>query len=476
MDAELDLIATVATGGNLGAVVAADLNGDGFADLALPDANSNKAVIYSNNRDGTFATNPARISVGTLPVAIVVGNFVDSVGDPDLIVLNSYSAAVAPISVLRNDGGTFTPLPASLVSTVPASPTPILVAMTAIDFNRDGRLDVAALDGALGKVYLFQNNGGGAFLLAQTLTGMGNNPTAIISGQFNDDNGDGRRDELDRPDLAVTTYGDVDGSGALVTVLLNQGGGDFNANHVANIGQGTVSLVAADVDGDEDDDIVVVNYASNNGLILRNDSAGTFSPGASAFATGLGPSAIVAQDMDADGDPDLLIANANTQKVSLLRNNGAGVFALNTFSPQFNFPPSVYVTLSAGDFNNDDVVDVVLAHGVEGVLNVLQNTLVPGGRRIALIANESNQDFAFQSPGAFISGRNLFYGNSAFDTGQGAANSASIATDKLALRPGQTASFDNYTSYTRRHQRCDRRHRWIGHHGAFRGRLRIPQR
>ena len=58
-------------------------------------------------------------------------------------------------------------------------------------------------------------------------------------------------------------------------------------------------------------------------------------------------------------------------------------------------------------------------------------------------------------PGAFhanVVGRNIFYNRSGFDGNNAAANAAddaAIATDKQALLPGGTATFANYTSYSR---------------------------
>ncbi|MBN2474799.1 MAG: hypothetical protein JXB62_09335, partial [Pirellulales bacterium] len=53
---------------------------------------------------------------------------------------------------------------------------------------------------------------------------------------------------------------------------------------------------------------------------------------------------------------------------------------------------------------------------------------------------------------AMVVGRHVFYNNSAFDGNDPASNALddeAIATDKLALLPGQTATFANYTSYFR---------------------------
>ncbi len=51
-----------------------------------------------------------------------------------------------------------------------------------------------------------------------------------------------------------------------------------------------------------------------------------------------------------------------------------------------------------------------------------------------------------------VKGRHLFYNDSAWDDENPAANSnddAAIATDKVALKPGETATFVNYSSYTK---------------------------
>lgn len=52
---------------------------------------------------------------------------------------------------------------------------------------------------------------------------------------------------------------------------------------------------------------------------------------------------------------------------------------------------------------------------------------------------------------ANVTGRYIFYNNSAWDGDDDAANASddfAIATDKIALLPGQTATFANYTSYS----------------------------
>src|SRR5205807_9518018 len=53
---------------------------------------------------------------------------------------------------------------------------------------------------------------------------------------------------------------------------------------------------------------------------------------------------------------------------------------------------------------------------------------------------------------AAVVGRHVFYNHSAFDgsdSANSAADDAAVATDKQALLPGQTATFANYTNYSK---------------------------
>jgi hypothetical protein len=68
-------------------IVSADLNGDGKADLAVTNLNSNDVSILSGRGDGTF-TVAARPAVGMGPVGIAVGDF-NGDGKADLAVANS---------------------------------------------------------------------------------------------------------------------------------------------------------------------------------------------------------------------------------------------------------------------------------------------------------------------------------------------------------------------------------------------------
>jgi hypothetical protein len=86
---------------NPSAVVAADFNGDGKADLAATNAQGNNISVFLGNGDGTFLA-PVNYAAGTSPASVAVGDF-NGDGKADLVVSNSGGFSV----LLGNGDGMF---------------------------------------------------------------------------------------------------------------------------------------------------------------------------------------------------------------------------------------------------------------------------------------------------------------------------------------------------------------------------------
>jgi hypothetical protein len=117
----------IAVGADPSSVMAADFNGDGRADLAVANFNSNNMSLLVGNGDGTFAAaSDSPIAVGTGPDAVSFGD-INRDGKPDVIVSNS---AGNSLSVLLNasPGSALAPLPTGTlgVSVSAALPAPIV--------------------------------------------------------------------------------------------------------------------------------------------------------------------------------------------------------------------------------------------------------------------------------------------------------------------------------------------------------------
>ena len=286
-------------------IAVADLNQDGNLDLAVSGGLDPVISILFGNGDGTFQ--PAvDVSMNSYPSYVAVGDFN---GDhiPDLIAVDSPYISV----LLGNGDGTFQPP----VDTPFAPPPAIGIG----DFNRDGKLDVAAAvqSGIASTVTILLGNGDGTFqpgasydigtvglspVAVADFRGIGILDLAIACGDGVNvllGNGDGTF----QPPVAYgadvfnwVTIGDFNGDGRVdlaltgvtvpfntnvVGVLLGSGDGTFQSvqNYPVR-GQASVSsLAVADFNGDRQSDLVVANADGNSSaVVLLNTGVVSFSP------------------------------------------------------------------------------------------------------------------------------------------------------------------------------------------------------
>jgi FG-GAP-like repeat len=234
--------------------------------------------------------------------------------------------------------------------------------VAAADLDGDTDQDLAvANDGGSNNVTILLNNGLGDFTEPASSPEPAGSSARSVA--VADFDGD-----LDA-DLAVANSGDSD-----VTILLNTGAGDFTepaSSPEEAGGFGPVSVAAADLDGDSDPDLAVANHGSDEVNILRNDGSGDFGqPASSPDAAGDGPFSVAAADLDGDGDQDLAVANQNSDDVTILRNRGSGNFTEPNSSPELagDAPQSVAVA----DFDGDSDADLAVANQTSDDVTILR--------------------------------------------------------------------------------------------------------
>lgn len=340
------LATNYAAGSMPSSVVVADANGDGNPDLISANEIGNILTVLTNSGNGVFAFNATYTS--HTPESVISVD-VNGDGSPDLVFAN-YNRGT--LSVLTNNGsGIFGSNATLLVNGGPDS-------VVAADINGDGKPDLICANG--GTLSVWTNNGTGVFSSNANYHVDGEPSVVIVA----DVNGNGK------PDLiSLNANGTLAGS---LTILTNDGNGNFGSNATYNAYIGPSSLIAADVNGDGKPDLICANAAfPSEVFVLTNNGSGIFGSNA-IYTVGEGISSIVAADVNGDGKLDLICANnlAVPDTLLILTNDGNGVFGSNT---TLNVGRGVD-SVAAADVNGDGKLDLICANENDNTLSVLINT------------------------------------------------------------------------------------------------------
>ena len=396
------------------AVAAADLTGDGHADLVSANNPGNSVSVLTGNGDGTFQA-AQTFPTGTGPHSVATGD-VTGDGTTDVVTANAGN-----LSVLAGTGsGALQPaqtvtlptqLPPGYTGTDPLAQSPVSVATG--DLNGDGTLDLVVggqtvytttYTGYYGGTYyqyhydgyinVLIGTGTGSFTSAYT-THVDTVPYALAVGDFNADT---------RTDVALDP-----GWVALVTVLPGAGNGTLGApiDSPNPAGGGGADLMAdvpaTDFDGDGRLDLLARDSWSGGLVALKGAANGTFQPVGPPVTGTWGHSTAVG-DINADGKMDVAVMTAHTTFASygyyggydptthgtvlVLLGHGDGSFA-NPQATELVSYPGEYNLWFAGavlhDLNADGDADLAATDYYHG-LGVSDNTggwVVPGALKVS---------------------------------------------------------------------------------------------
>jgi hypothetical protein len=394
--------------------VLADVNGDGCQDVVDVDTNG-QINVYLGDCKGNFDTTNAEVyGAGDIGFGLAVADL-NGDGHPDIVVGGfpagpggGFGTETGDTVTVRFNDGTGHFGPAKVYRGDPG-----MYALTVADLQGNGHPDIITANQNANSTTVYANNGSGDFGEPQgsydgfeegTPTSPSNAPDSgfVVA----DINGDGK------PDLGLVEYAEGSASELNITVMLNQGNGQFSAPIRSPAISSNPSLRVAD--------FVFADFRKTGQLDFLAevfDDSATSSPqlvyaenmGNGQFGTPVqipfptqgdyGFGAICVGDFNNDGNLDFAVATgtgpaATPSQLTVYLGHGNGSFTQSyqvNFGPQLGnispYPEAVFV----GDANGDGKPDIFVW--------LYDNTFgpgAPGGRDLYEFLG--NGDGTFQLP------------------------------------------------------------------------------
>jgi hypothetical protein len=238
------------------------------------------------------------------------------------------------------------------------------------DFNGDRLPDIAVADNFQGGVFLIYGAAGATFSTPQFFAGQARGPYDLATGRF---------DVGTTLDLVTTNY-----TRNTFTVFTNEGGtrglrsrGNFPT------GSGPRSIIAANLNGDAFDDLIVLDTRTRGTdelSVYLNQGNGTFQGIVPiSFVVGIGAVAFTPGDFNRDGKLDLAVLSNNSPG----HNTFQITVLLGSVNPMFDvLPPVTYgcparlngipifctpQDIKAADFDSDTLIDLAISFSTRAI-------------------------------------------------------------------------------------------------------------
>ncbi len=364
-----------------------DIDGDSDLDFIVGNYNQPNTV-WVNNGFGGFTDSSQYL--GNSETQQVILSDLDGDGDLDIAEVNSDNIGFNNTIWINDGTGGFVD---SNVTGITAGSGSI----AASDVDGDGDQDLLSGSPYVDNIWL--NNGQNPVDFTATYQPLGSSDSTSTV-QMADLDGDG--------DLDIVFGNAIGTTGQADTIWINDGEGNFSDSGQALGLSPSMTVALADVDLDNDIDLVIGHFNDIANSVWLNDGDGIYTDSGQVLGSSNTRSLAVG-DIDADGDPDLIAGNGNGTSSSVAGepniiwlNNGSGVFTdsghlgnddtrrvvledmdgdgdLDIVSGNFGtvngvwsndgsggftdsgltFGISVTLTLSQGDFDGDGDIDIV---------------------------------------------------------------------------------------------------------------------
>jgi len=336
-----------------------DYNNDGLLDMFTANITNQNNILFRNDGSGNFTkiTAGALVNDGGFSYGASIGDY-NNDGFPDIFVVNGGSSASQNNFFYTNNGdGTFTKVTTgTFVNEIGNS-----WGSSSVDYDKDGKLDIYTANYNRNN-FLYKGNGDGSFtkVTAGAIVNDGGNSLNCAWGDYDNDG---------FPDVFVANANFTTGENNFL--YKNNGDGTFTkitTGNIVNDGGNSTGASWGDYDNDGDLDLFVTNYFTENNLLYRNESSGTFTKITAGEIVNDGGASVGSAwgDYDNDGDLDLFVSNDNDQNEFLYNNNGNGTFTKVTTGDIVNSGGRSNGS-TWGDYDLDGDIDLYVANGNQPV-------------------------------------------------------------------------------------------------------------
>lgn len=338
-----------------GESVFADFDNDNDLDLLISGEGASSGPfggppvtnLYINDGSGSFSLSSSLSIDSVHSSAIAIGD-IDNDNDLDVFIAGN-DGSIYISKIYTNDGsGNFTNSSNTIVGFIQGD-----AEFGDIDGDNDLDLVISGYTNSGYITYVYTNNGSGSFNQMTGTSLAGTNYASVKLLDIDNDN-----------DLDLFIAGQTSGS-PFTNLYTNNGSGVFSlVNSTPFDGCSSGDIEVADVEGDNDIDILISGYNGSSDFtkLYINDGSGNYSLDTNSVFKGLSNSSINFGDIDLDNDYDILISGYSGSDYSrntiLYKNNGSGVFNVVDSMP---FSPSQYFGNSIGDIDGDNDLDIYLS-------------------------------------------------------------------------------------------------------------------
>ena len=328
-------------------VYAADVDGDGDMDALSASRDDDKVAWYENTSGDGSSWTPHTITTDADGATSVYAGDLDGDGDMDVLSASFFDDKIAWYENTSGDGSSW------MLHTI-TTDADSARSVYAADVDGDGDMDALSTSTSEDKVAWYENTSGdGSSWTPHTITTDADSPYSVHAA---DVDGDGDIDALSAStnDDKIAWYENTSGDGS-----------SWTPHTITTDADDTRSVYAADMDGDDDIDVLSASKGDNKIAWYENTSGDGSSWTPHTITTDANSArSVYAADMDGDGDIDALSASANDDKIAWYENTSGDDLSVDnsswtphTITTNANSAQSVH----AADMDGDGDIDALSA-------------------------------------------------------------------------------------------------------------------